>query len=127
MNLSAAEILSAQDLKFTDEQVPEWPKEGEPGVIRLCQLDAAETIEMTNQMNKAPRDGMFIILVYTACDTDSTRLFPLEGTDEEKTQLLEKYVSALKRKSFIVLSRLQNAALKVNSMGPRAKAEAKND
>lgn len=122
MFLSAADILDAKDLEHVDEQVPEWG-----GEVRLRQLDASNTLEMTESMNASPKDGMFIILVYTAVDPETDQhLFPLSGSDVEKREQLAAHVLGLRRKSFRVLSRLQKAAMTVNKMGPQARAEAKN-
>jgi hypothetical protein len=126
--LLASDILSADDLKYVDELVPEWPKNNEPGVIRLRQLDAGESMEMSDAMNESPRSGMFIILVYTARDPQTDqKLFPLPEDEKLRREQLAKYVGDLKRKSMIVLNRLQWAAMKVNNMGPRARTETKND
>lgn len=121
--LSSSDIFGANDLSLEDVEISEWPKDGQPGRLRLRQLDAADTLEMTEAMNGSPKDGMFIILVYTARDPETDeKVFPLPAEPEARKEQLAAYVSGLKLKSMKVLNRLQFAAMRVNQMGPGPRA-----
>lgn len=104
--LSRQQIFDAPDLAVEDVPVPEWPgADGEPGIVRLRQMNAGETIAMTDEMDKPENKslGLFIILVHTAVDAGGALLFTSAD------------VEALKKKNFGVLDRLQRRALAVNS------------
>lgn len=105
--LKAANILAAQDLAIVREEIPEWPNEdGTPGVLYFRQLTARETMKLTDDMTAEDRakDGMFLMIVRTACDENRTPVF----TDED--------IDALRGKNMTVLNRLQRVALRVNGM-----------
>lgn len=114
--LSATDIFGADDLESTKETVPEWRgPDGEPGTIILRQLSAEESISMNEEIEKAPKDGMFIILVRCAVDENGAQLFTSES------------IPALRKKSMRVLNRLQRAALRVNSMTTATEVALKKD
>lgn len=125
--LSADNILEAKDLAVQDVTVPEWPDaQGNPGIVCLRQLSAEGMMRMTEDMNEHPKEGMFIILVHTACDKDRQPVFPLPEDEDARKEQLAQYVKALKGKNFKVLNVLQFAAMKVNDMGPRVPGAIKN-
>lgn len=99
--ISAGNIREASDLKYLEEQVPEWG-----GVIRLREMAADEALRFTELMaaGDAAKDGMYLIIVACACDVDGNLLFTAED------------IPMLKTKNLRVLNRVQRAALKVNSM-----------
>lgn len=99
--ISAGNIREASDLKYLEEQVPEWG-----GVIRLREMAADEALRFTELMaaGDAAKDGMYLIIVACACDADGNLLFTAED------------IPMLKTKNLRVLNRVQRAALKVNSM-----------
>jgi len=116
--LSANDIFdNDRDLEIIEEPVPEWSKDGEPGVVRLRQMNAEDSTAFTEEMDKPEnsREGMFIILVWCAVDAENKPLFTHED------------IARLKKKNMRVLNRLQMAALRLNAMMPRKKEEIKND
>lgn len=114
--LSAMDILGAADLDVAKEVIPEWPgPDGQPGTILLRQLSAEDSISMNTEIEKAPKDGMFIILVYCAVDENGAALFTSDS------------IPALRKKSLRVLNRLQRAALRVNSMTAATEVAIKKD
>lgn len=116
-----ADILEADDLAHEDLNVPEWG-----GTIRVTQLAADGTMDMTECMSRAPQDGLFVIVVFTARDPETnTPVFPLPDAGEERVAKIAEYVAVLRKKNFQVLTRLQQAALRVNRMGVRTE-ERKN-
>lgn len=106
--LSRERVLTARDLKFEDVEVPEWPNEdGTPGVIRLWQLAADESIALTEAMTTTQRvkDGIYVVLIFCAKDeTGTTPVFTMDDLD------------ALRKKPFAVLERLQRIALSLQGM-----------
>lgn len=105
MVLSKSDILGADDLKIERVPVPEWPgKDGQPGIIVLRQMSAAESMAITKLMIDNSTDGMFIILAASAIDDNGERLFTMDD------------IEALRGKSMKVLDRLQRACLRLNSM-----------
>jgi hypothetical protein len=128
--LSAASIAAAQDLKLGSATVPEWPVNGEPGVIHFKQLSAGEVIQFQNFMAKPESKGlgMFAILVWTGCDEGGARLFPFPAEPgPEQDKVVYAHVDLLKGKSMDVLDRLQRVALKTNNMLVEDKAALKKD
>jgi len=117
--LSANDIFDNDlDLEVIEELVPEWKgKDGEPGIVRLRQMNAEDSTAFTEEMEKPEnkQEGMFIILVWSAVDAENKPLFTHED------------IARLKKKNMRVLNRLQMAALRLNSMIPKKKEEIKND
>ena len=116
--LSAASILAASDLVEETVEVPEWPNEdGTPGRIRFLQMTADENIQWTKDMadeaigGPAGENGMFLMVVYSAVDADGKRLFTLED------------IIRLRAKSFHVIHRLQQVAMRLNQMSSQAREE----
>lgn len=98
--LTAADVFAAKDLAEDLVPVPEWG-----GDIKLKQMNAAETMAMTKDMEANKGDGMFIILVHTARAEDDSHLFTHEQIDR------------LREKNFNILNFLQRKALSLNRMG----------
>jgi len=115
--LTAVDILGSEDLVSEEVEVPEWPdSKGQPGRIRLRQLNAEESMRLTEEMllKENEKAGMFIMLVRCAVNEDGSRVF----TEED--------IPALKKKSFRVLERLQRVALRLQSMDKQSEVALKN-
>ncbi len=110
--LSAASILAAKDLAEEIVAVPEWG-----GDVRLVEMNAHEATEFSDKLEliKGQKDGMYLMLIYSAKDADGNRLFKNEDID------------ALRAKSMDVLNRLQLLALRLNKMDAKSKAALKKD
>lgn len=110
--LTAAQIRDAVDLKEDTIEVPEWG-----GSVRLVQMTAAESLEMSKLMDvqSNAEDGIFLMLVFSAKDAEGNRVFTLEDVLE------------LKKKNFNVLNTLQRAAIALNKNGIAEKAVLKKD
>lgn len=118
--LTASDIWDAPDLETQDVLVPEWPKNGKPGFIRLHQLNAEDSSKMYRFTDQAKylRDGMFIIVIFCARDPETgAQIFPIDGaTDEDVEAAMEAHLKKLRKKSARVFNRLQRIALKLNRM-----------
>ena len=116
--LTAEQILEMDDLNTMDVEVPEWPVDGEPGVIRLKTLTAREALTFQKQMQtsaKAREDAMVAIVVLSGVDGGGNRLFNA------------KQVELLRDKSVKVFTRLQTAAMELNGFStPKKDEELKN-
>ena len=116
--LTAEQILEMDDLNTMDVEVPEWPIDGEPGIVRLKTLSAREALTFQKQMqtnNKAREDAMVSIVVLSAVDENGERLFN------------QKQVELLRDKSVKVFTRLQTAAMELNGFAsPKKDEDLKN-
>jgi hypothetical protein len=116
--LTAEQILEMDDLNTMDVEVPEWPIDGEPGLVRLKTLSAREALTFQKQMQvnaKAREDAMVSIVVLSAVDENGERLFN------------QKQVELLRDKSVKVFTRLQTAAMELNGFSnPSKDADVKN-
>jgi len=122
--ITAEDILSAYDTDFVEVEVPEWtPKEmkdkGETKKLRLQVMSAKEAIDFTRISGKEQRDiaagkdgaedtSLLRIIQLCAVDDNGKKLFTVQQLDE------------IKSRSFKVLVRLQDEALKVNGFTKRS-------
>lgn len=111
--LSATDILAAQDLEILAVDVPEWN-----GSVNLRVLPADEGLALNEELQdlqkaKNPADAIFLLLGACMVDTAGKRLF---STKES--------VQSLKSRSIKVLLRLQKIALQLQ--GWEDEAPAKN-
>lgn len=114
--LSADDILGSDDLDYVDVTVPEWKKNGKPGVIRFRAMSAAEAIDFTKKLNDNSADSYVRVVAATAIDpATGERLFKGDAVVQ---RLLEK-------KSGIFI-RLQKAVMKLNNIGKDNEDNAKN-
>jgi hypothetical protein len=95
--LSAEDILNHTGFKQVVVPVPEWR-----GSVILQELDAAEALKFSSSKNDA---------------TSMVRLLALSAVDEAGQRLFtSKDVEKLSKKSFGVVSRLQDAAMELNGL-----------
>lgn len=125
--LSASSIFGAVDLKEDVVEVPEWG-----GSVRLVQMSAAESMQLTRDMatQEGADNGMYLMLIYSARNADSTRIFSPDEADPEQPNAPVKWTKAieqLKQKNFYVLDMLQRRALTLNAMTVPAKEALKKD
>ena len=108
--LSADRIRKAQDRAFEDVLVPEWPNEdGTPGVVRIQELSASASLRMHDMVQAAPEDGLYLMLVFSATNTEGQNIFDISTEETIKAE-----VDVLRGKNIHVLNRLQTFALKLN-------------
>ncbi len=113
--LSAEDILSSEDITTLDLEIPEWPKNGRPGVVRLKTMTGAEAVKFEKVMKGPQRDlGTPLLISACAVKQDGTPLF----TSDQ--------VAKLQQKSVRVFNRLQKAALELNGFTKEAEEVAKN-
>lgn len=105
--LSAAQIFESQDLKEETIDVPEWG-----GPIRLVQMTAAESAELTKKI-AASESGMYLMVIFSAKNEQGERIF----TEED--------VERLKLKNFNTLNLLQRRALALNAQTEQQKEALK--
>lgn len=127
--ITADDILTAYDTDYLEIEVPEWtPKdmkaEGKVKKIRLQVMSAKEAIDFTKlsraQNTKGEEDDSLIrIIQLSAVDDEGKKLFTTAQLEHIKTR------------SFKVLVRLQDEALKLNGFTKTAamkmEAEVKKD
>jgi hypothetical protein len=115
--LSADDILNADDLDYVDVTVPEWKKNGKPGVIRFRAMTAGEAIKFTKEITEEKSDDSYVkVVAATAIDPASgERLFKGDSAVEQ-----------LKRKKSGIFIRLQKAVMKLNNIGKDNEDNAKN-
>lgn len=110
--VSVDDIMQAYDTEFIEVDVPEWTptqmkNEGKVKKIRLQVMSAKEAIDFTKLSHRQAKDGLeddslVRIIQICAVDSEGKKLFTTEQLDQIKTR------------SFKVLVRLQDEALKVN-------------
>ena len=110
--VSVEDIMQAYDTEFIEVDVPEWTptqmkNEGKVKKIRLQVMSAKEAIDFTKLSQRQAKDGLeddslVRIIQICAVDGDGKKLFTTEQLEQIKTR------------SFKVLVRLQDEALKVN-------------
>jgi hypothetical protein len=116
--LTAEQILGMDDLNVEEVEVPEWPVDGQPGIIRLKTMSAREAMNSQKQMNVSPKareDAMINLIVMSAVDEKGDRIFTA------------KQVEMLRDKSMRVFVRLQKAAMSLNGFDDNAAASAKGN
>jgi len=117
--LSAADIFSAEDLRPTEVEVPEWG-----GTILCRPLTAAEALEFTEKfggkMGGNNKDGLIWAVVTSAVDEDGHSLF---GDANKQAAAME----LLKQKSLKALNRIQDQIFIINGWAKDAREKAKND
>ena len=119
--LSASAIRDAKDLAEEVVEVPEWG-----GSIRLVQLNAAESIELTKALATltGADNGMFIMIASCARDSEGARVFPMPA---DQPEVVAETLALLKTKNMQVLNRLQMVCLRLNKMGGAELAALKKD
>ena len=119
--LSAEDIFNAEDIDFVDVTIPEWKKDGKPGVVRLRAMDANEGIKFGEDMKDKAKiaDSYVRIIALTAVKVNA------DGTCGDPLFVGDVAVHNLRKKKNAVFIRLQKAAMKLNF--PDDKDEAKND
>lgn len=110
--VSMEDILQAYDTEYVEVPVPEWtPADdkaaGKVRSIRLQVMSAKEAIDFTKLSQKQSKEGLeddslIRIIQICAVDSNGRKLFTADQLEQIKTR------------SFKVLARLQDEALKVN-------------
>lgn len=119
LSSAAQRIFAAADLAHEDVVVPEWDLN-----IRVRQLDAGQTAAFTRAMHVLDKnDGIYCIVIFTCYDAGTDeRIFNYDTPDE-----LMALIDQLRKKSWDVLKRLQEIAMRLNKMGAPAKEALKKD
>lgn len=110
--LTAAEILTAQDSKTVDVDVPEWG-----GTVKLRTLTGAEAAEFFDAFQRGEKSAA-VVKLPLLCAVAEDGVTPL-FTEGDLVQLRTKSLSGLMR--------LQRAAVKLNGLTDEAAVEVKND
>jgi hypothetical protein len=108
--LSAEDILAAEDLEIQEVEVPEWK-----GSVRLRVLPADEGLILSAQMAALDKEhqseSLFMLLGACLVNGDGKRMFTTE-----------EHLKKLRTRSQKVLLRLQREALKLQGWGEDAAA-----
>jgi hypothetical protein len=106
--LSADEILAAEDLEIKEVEVPEWK-----GSVRLRVLPADEGLALSADMGALTkeRQSESLFMLLGAC---------LVGADGKRMFTTEEQLRKLRTRSQKVLLRLQREALKLQGWGEDA-------
>ena len=110
--LTAEDIFNAEDIDYVDVTVPEWKRNGKPGVIRLRAMSADEAIKFTEELRDNKASDSFVRIVA------ATAINPETGDRLFKGDVAVHKLRAKKSGIFI---RLQKAAMKLNELGDDAK------
>lgn len=108
--LTAEEILSIPDVEYKDVEVPEWSKDGRPGIITLRSMSAAEALAYAEDKDK---HGGVVAIAMSAWDKRNNR--PLFSKSQ---------VELLKTKRNKVFQLLQREVMKLNGWRTQAEREA---
>lgn len=104
--LSADDIFAAEDIQTCEVDVPEWG-----GTVVLKMLTGEQMIAFWEKNKKSESEAMANLIAMSAVKPDGSPLFT------------EEQVSRLKKKSFKAMTRLQDAALKLNGLKDKDKQE----
>ena len=102
--LSAEDIFGADDLTLVRVTVPEWQKNGRPGVVYFRPMSAESMLRFQEQMRRGDKAGFVKIVAECACSSKGEPLFTAA------------HVEALKKKNVAVFMRLQDMLLQLNGM-----------
>lgn len=104
--LTADDIFGTDDLTVVPFKVPEWQKNGKPGVIffKVMSADAASMFQEMLKVKDQRRNAMVHLIAACACSSDGRLLF-----DEDA-------VAKLQKKNVAVFMRMQDFLLKLNGM-----------
>jgi len=104
--LSAEDIAGVDDAAVEKVDVPEWS-----GSIFIRAMTALERLQLHDELATLPPGeqylGLFVILAYCLAQPDGSRMFADVASARKALE---------KRRSLIVLNRLQDAALVVNDL-----------
>lgn len=105
--LSFEDITAKSDIETIDVEVPEWG-----GVVRLTMLSGEQMVTFWEKNKKSENEGIVNLIAMSAVKEDGTPLFASA-----------EHVAKLKTKSFKVLKRLSEAALRLNGLDDKKKQE----
>jgi len=106
--LSADDIFNSEDIDYVDVVIPEWKRNGKPGVLRLRAMTAGEAIKFTEELKDNKKADSYVRIVA------ATAIDPKTGERIFNGDLAVKKLLAKKSGIFI---RLQTAAMKLNELG----------
>jgi hypothetical protein len=122
--LSADDIFNCDDIDFVDVEVPEWKKNGKPGIIRFRAMTANEAIDFVEQSKNADKksDNYVRIVAATAISVNP------DGSNGDPLFKGDIAVHRLRQKKSGIFIRLQKAIMKLNNLGNDDEVKAaKND
>ncbi|QTD91759.1 hypothetical protein [Burkholderia anthina] len=110
--LNRQQILAASDLQSVDVPVPEWG-----GTVRVLMMSGTARDALQAQVvdNKSTSKFEAALIVATVVDDNGAPLFTVDD------------VAALQGKSSAALSRVSNAAMKLNRLGEKATEDAEKN
>jgi hypothetical protein len=104
--LTADDIFAADDTTLKPLTIPEWTKNGKPGVLWFKVMTADESFRFNDmmKMDATKREAVIRLLSQCACDENGNLLF--------KSSDLEK----LRKKNISIFLRMQKFLLQLNGM-----------
>lgn len=121
--LTKDQILAANDRKFRDEAVPEWPDQnGEPGMVRVAGLSAKAAAAFSSKLVSVDGKGQVKEL---KMDNFLAELLSQTLVDEQFELLFsEADIDELGKKSAAVMKRLGDIAMELSGINDAALKEA---
>lgn len=119
--ISIEDILSMQpkdDVETRVVEVPNWPKVGAKGKLRLAQVDADGLTKWSDDNDKDRKTAGVRILALSIQAGSETAV-----SDEQA----EKLVEAIRKRTGASLNKLVTEALELNELTEKKTAERKND
>jgi hypothetical protein len=107
--LNINEILTADDIRFEEIEVPEWG-----GWVRVRTLCAEESARFSDEIAKDKKNGIALLLIMTLVDTEGKQLFTNASLEN------------LRKKSMKAMLRVQKIVLEMNGLTDEKKTETKN-
>lgn len=123
--LSLEDIIAADDIKASiiAIEIPEWPKNGKPGIQHFRVMSAEESAEYNAENERAREEPgnqkgsmtpMVRIFTFCACNKGGDRLY----TNQDIPRLMKK--------SLAVFARVQDTLLEMNGLTKKGQDIAKN-
>ena len=113
--LSVDEMLSSNDFTYTTVEMPEWPKGGKPGKVRIGSLTALDMMEW-QEANDSPakKTAALRLVIRSLVDKDGNRI----GKDQ--------HIIAFQNKNTKIVEQLVKAIMELNGLGKSDQEKAKN-
>jgi hypothetical protein len=116
--LDFEDIVKADDTQPVPFLIPEWPKNGKPGVLLFIPLSAEEAIKFAEE-NKTPN----------VAKSSTIRLIMKSAVNKDRTPKFDdpKMLQAMLKKSMKVYNRMAQFVMDLNGFSKKAQEVLKNE